>query len=256
MANKKKNSKNKTIIIIAILVFLLFTTIGILGTLKLKEKPINEIESSEKQEVIIKPEEKEQEQINITLEEDIDLNASRSKYKNNDIIGRLEIPNMFNILIVKGTDNKFYLNHSLNKKKDNKGTEFLDYRNETSDKQINIYGHNSRTYNIPFRKLEKFLDKDFFDKNEYIAFQSDTEKRIYRIMAIKADDGEYEHMKIKKTGEAFLEHIEILKENAINSRDVKYDENSNLLILQTCTYGHRGTYYVISAIEVSNTKYE
>ena len=48
----------------------------------------------------------------------------------------------------------------------------------------------------------------------------------------------------------------ITKENSINEREVEINENSNLLILQTCTYGHRGTYYVISAVEVANYKYE
>ena len=217
----------------------------------------NEIPVNTAEIITVEPEpEKPQEKIDIKIAEDIDLAAARKKYNNQDIIGRLEIPDLFNILVVKGSDNKFYLNHSLKRTKDNKGTEFLDYRNNPSDKQINIYGHNSRTYNIPFRKLEKFLKKDFFDKNEYIVFQSDTEKRIYRIFSIKADNENYEHMKINKTGQDFIEHINILKENSINEREVDFNENSNLLILQTCTYGHRGTYYVISAIEVANYKYE
>ena len=59
-------------------------------------------------------------------------------------------------------------------------------------------------------------------------------------------------MRITKTGQDFLDHVAKLKENSIFTRDVEYDENSNLLVLQTCTYGNRGTYYVISAIEITN----
>ena len=54
-----------------------------------------------------------------------------------------------------------------------------------TDKQINIYGHNSRLYDLPFKKLENFLDKEFFDNNQYLLFQHEKGRRIYEIAAIK-----------------------------------------------------------------------
>ena len=62
-------------------------------------------------------------------------------------------------------------------------------------------------------------------------------------------------MKVSKKGEDFVKHIETLKSNSIHTRDVEYDENSNLLVLQTCSYGKKKTYYVISAIEIQNYTY-
>ena len=124
------------------------------------------------------------------------------------------------------------------------------YRVNPDSKQINIYGHNSRTYDIPFRKLEKFLDKDFFEENKYIVLQTDSGRRIYKIFSIKEYAKDYEYMVVDLTGKDFVNHLNILKKDSINSREVEYDENSNLLVLQTCSYGKKNTYYIISAIEI------
>ena len=244
--------KKKRILLAIILLLIVITFTGSLIYYQKNNKSINNIPTEEKETLVI---EEEKEHIDIELSVDVDLQAEREKYKNNDIVARLEIPDLFNILIVQDTDNEFYLDHNLYRKKDTKGTEYLDYRVTTESKQINIYGHNSRTYNIPFRKLEKFLDKDFFDTHEYIVLQTFNTKRIYRIFSIKEDNGDYEHMKVKKTGDEFVEHIEILMKDSIHTREVKYDEDSNLLILQTCSYGKKKTYYVISAIEIKNYTY-
>lgn len=181
---------------------------------------------------------------------DINFQETRNKYQNNDIIARLEIPNLFNILITQSTDNKYYLNHCLTKKKDTKGTEFMDYRNNIDSKQINIYGHNSRTYDIPFRKLENFLNKDYFNKNKYIILQTELEKRIYEITAIK-EVKDNEHMQIKLQGSNYLKHLDKLVDNAYHYREIKYDENSNILVLQTCSYANKDSYYIIVAIEIN-----
>ena len=213
-------------------------------------RPItNEVKyDSAQPEVVI--EEIKKEEINITISPDVDLNAERKKYKNDDIVARLEIPDLFNILVVKGNNNSYYLNRAVTRKKDNRGTEFMDYRVNPDSKQINIYGHNSRTYDIPFRKLEKFLDKDFFEENKYIVLQTDSGRRIYKIFSIKEYAKDYEYMVVDLTGKDFVNHLNILKKDSINSREVEYDENSNLLVLQTCSYGKKNTYYIISAIEI------
>ena len=75
----------------------------------------------------------------IKMAPDVDLDAERKKHNNNDIIGRLEIPDLFNVLVVKGTDNKFYLTHDVNKKYDIRGNEFIDYRVNPTRKQVNIW---------------------------------------------------------------------------------------------------------------------
>ncbi len=184
------------------------------------------------------------------LSEDVDLEYYRNYYNNNDIVARLEIPNVFNIFITKSNDNEYYLNHSIKKKNDIVGTEFMDYRVNPTSKQVNIYGHNSKTYNTSFKKLENFLDKDFYLNNQYIVLQHDNGHRIYKIFAIKEVLNDFEHMIINTSDDEFISHIETLKKDAIHQTDVEYERDSNIIILQTCSYNIENAYYIIMGIEI------
>lgn len=219
----------------------------------IKLKDIENKENTKKEEPVKEPvpEPSEYETARKYFSSDINLEASRNDNNNQEIVARLEIPSLFNILVSKTKDNKYYLNHAVNRKKDVKGSEFMDYRVTPTSKQVNIYGHNSRTYDIPFRKLEQFLNKDFFDANPYMLLQHDGGSRIYKIFSIKEVTTDNEHMIVSTNIYNHKQHIEILKANSIHTREVPYDENSNLLILQTCSYNGEDTYYVISAIEIN-----
>lgn len=217
------------------------------NNIKLKDVEIVEDEEDKNGE----PEKvSEKSQVEYLFSEDIDLTLYREKYNNKEIVGRLEIPGLFNILVTKTSDNKYYLNHSIDKKSDSKGTEFLDFRTNPTAKQVNVYGHNSRTYNLPFRKLENFLNEDFFNQTPYVLLQHDGGRRIYKIFSVKEVTTDNEHMNVETSLEYHKEHIQILMNNSLYTRDIEYDENSNLLTLQTCSYSGEKTYYVISAIEI------
>jgi len=196
--------------------------------------------------------------INLTTEdelqvsEDINLEEYRNKYNNFNIIARLEIPNIFNILITQYQDNTYYLNHNLYNKKDEKGTEFLDYRLNNLSNQINIYGHNSKTYNLPFTNIEKYLSEDFFINNPYIIYQYDEGKRYYKIISFKEINNDYEHMQVNPSN--IEEHLDKLISNSIYTRDIQYNNDSNIIILQTCSYNN-DNYYLLIGIEVEHEKY-
>ena len=237
--------KNKSKKILSIIIIFLIIALAIIIPLSIKDNTSqNELPLEKIEEV------KEDKTLDRLFSKDIDLKEYQEKYNNEDITIRLEIPDMFNILIVKGKDNKYYLNHDLYKKKDNKGSEFLDYRVNYNSKQLNIYGHNSKTYNIPFRKLEQFLNEDFFNKNEYILIQTPEGRRYYKIFSLKEVDTDYDHMRINQTGDKYLSHIANFLNNTMYKRDIKYTEKSNILVLQTCSYKNDDTYYIITAIEV------
>lgn len=176
----------------------------------------------------------------------VDFDEIRKKYRNDEIIARLEIPNILNLLITKGNDNEFYLNHNIDKSNDVSGNEFMDYRVMPTSKQVNIYGHNAYGYNLPFKELMNYSDKDFYEKNPYIILQHEKGKRFYKIFSFKIVTTDYEHMKINVNNN--IEHIKRLKANSIHTTDIQISEDSNIIVLQTCTYNN--SYYVLSAIEI------
>ena len=194
--------------------------------------------------------ESELDKLNQLFTEDIDFAIPRKENNNNEIVGRIEIPGLFNLLLTQTKDNDYYIEYNIKKKRSNKGTEFIDYRNKFNDKHINIYGHNSRLYDLPFKKLEQFLEKDFFDQNEYLLFQTEEGRRIYQIVAIKEEKSKknYEHMILNSKDQK--EHITKLLENTIQKREVEYDENTNIIVLQTCVRQRDGNYYLLIGFEV------
>lgn len=202
-------------------------------------------EPSVEEPVII---ETEQDKINKLFSPDINVALAKEEYNNPDIIGRLEIPGLINIIITQAKDNNYYSYYNINRKKDIKGNEFLDYRNTVTDKQINIYGHNSRTYDIPFRKLENFLNPEFFNNNQFLIFQTETTRRIYQIASIKKTGSDYSHMDINASNR--YEHITNLTNKAIFKRDIPYNNDTNIIVLQTCVEGEKGNYYIIVGFEI------
>lgn len=249
--------KNKLKILLSI--FFISIIIISLGTLifELSKKPEeNILYSDAPEEIVVPEEEKEEVEIDdreyVKMSPDVDLASKRKQHNNNDIVGRLEIPDLFNILVVRGKDNYFYLNNSINKKEDVRGSEFMDYRVTSTSKQINIYGHNTRDPNIkvPFLKLESFLKKDFFDSHPYIIFQHDNGKSVYKILSIKEITTDYEHMELTKTGTNFVKHVDKLKSDAIYTREVPYDETSEIIVLQTCSHHLENAFYIITAVKI------
>ena len=187
----------------------------------------------------------------IKMSPDVDLNQERINHNNNDIIGRLEIPDLFNILVVRGNDNSYYLNRNIDKKQDIKGNEFLDYRVSPNSKQINIYGHNTRDPNIkvPFLRLERFNDEKFFNDNKYIIFQYDGGKSIYKIIAWK-EVQDSEHMAVDKTGTDYISHMTKLLTGVTYKREVSYDMNSDIMILQTCSHHLDNAFYLLIGVKM------
>ena len=87
---------------------------------------------------------------------------------NPDIVTLLRIPGALESPVVRGTDNSYYLNHTVQKNYNIAGSSFLDYRNERdcSDRKNIIYGRNMKDGSM-FRVLKNYQDIDFF-RNTWI----------------------------------------------------------------------------------------
>ena len=179
-----------------------------------------------------------------------DLDYFKEYFNNNDIVGTIKIDDTsINNFIVKGVDNKYYLNHSIDKKYDVKGSIFLDYRVDLNSKQINIYGHNSNYYkDLPFHELESYLNKNFYNTHRYIKIWDGINDNIYEIFSIQLVTNDYEHMNVfPKDVNNHLEKIS----KSIYETGVDINMNDQILVLQTCSYTPKG-YIVIYSKKIDN----
>lgn len=232
---KKDNKKTKIVLDIIIYVFIIVVCVCLV-LLYFKRQEDNETIKELEETVITKD-------IEIVDDKTVKdyINELRSKYDNDDIKGILSIDGLdVSIPIVKGKDNSYYLKHAVNKKKSVIGSVFIDYRNNTNSRQINIYGHNSTKFNPPFKVLEGYLNKDYYEEHKYFEFMVNDETRKYEIFSVIIADKEdtEEHMQFSyKKDSDWLKHYQRLKRRSKYKIDVDVNKDDKIMVLQTCIFG-------------------
>lgn len=177
-----------------------------------------------------------------------EMDYYRNYYSNDDIVGKLKIDGTkINTLLVQGSDNEYYLNHTISKKKSVVGSIFVDYRTNLSDKQINIYGHNSNAVKLMFNELENYKNKDFYEKHKMIELYDGFKISIYEIFSVQIVTDDYEHMDIYSQDRK--SHIKKLSDGLYET-NVEVSENDDILVLQTCTYTKKNSFIIINAKKV------
>lgn len=166
------------------------------------------------------------------------INELREKYNNDDVVGILEISNTdYMVPIMQGEDNEYYLNHTPDAKSNYMGSIYLDYRvNIDSSKKLLIYGHNSSRVDMPFKILEEFYDKDYYDNHKYVEITTSTTKKKYEIFSVHVETSDFTYMNINfSSDEEYLKHIEKLKSRSMYDTGVELSSDDEILVLQTCS---------------------
>ena len=90
---------------------------------------------------------------------------------NPDIVAWLRIPGVLEYPVVRGEDNSYYLNHTVQKTYNIAGSIFLDYRNERdfSDSKNIIYGHNMKDGSM-FGALRPIWIRSFLENRPVFGF--------------------------------------------------------------------------------------
>ena len=232
---KKDNKKTKIILDIIIYIFIVVVMMCLV-LLYFKRQEDNETIKEIEETVVPK-------EIEIIDEKTVKdyIRDLQIKFNNSDIKGILNIDGLdVNIPIVKGKDNDYYLKHAVTKKKSVIGSVFIDYRNNTNSRQINIYGHNSTKFNPPFKVLEGYLNKDYYNEHKYFEFMVNDETRKYEIFSVIVTDKDSseEHMQFSyKKDSDWLKHFQRLQKKSKYKINVTVNKNDKIMVLQTCIFG-------------------
>lgn len=168
-----------------------------------------------------------------------ELNKVRNKYNNNDIVGILSnSDDTLNEIVMQSIDNDYYLEHTVYHESNWRGQTFLDYRNDINNSnKLIIYGHNSNYYNLPFKVLENYYNKSYYDENKYLYLQTDLNKYKYEIFSVYVEVSDWEYYNKMKfnTKDEYYNHILKLKNKSMYDTDVLVNEDDKILIIQTCS---------------------
>lgn len=201
------------------------------------------------------------EEVILTAEEIIQ--GLQNEYNNKDIKALLRIKGTnFKTPIPQSTDNNYYYRRLPDKSYSIIGSTYLDYRTKLSKSRVLIiYGHNSSKYNMPFKILENYYNKDYYDHHKYIELVTVSGIKTYEVFSVYVETNDfayYADVEFKNDSE-FFKHITSLKEKSFYDTGVSLNKDDNILILQACSthkkyqkYKHK--FVLIIAREVRNEK--
>lgn len=191
-------------------------------------------ENIEDKIIVIEPEPEKKEQ-----EPEYQIDFKALKDTNSDTIAYIKVNNTnIDYIVVKGSDNSYYLKHNFKKKWNVAGWIFADYRNkfDESDKNIIIYGHNIKDGSM-FGTLKKILNKDWYENadNHKIVLVTEYGTYYYQVFStysIKPEDY-YINTEFKNNNE-FDKFVNKLKTRSIYDYKTEVFKEDKILTLSSC----------------------
>ena len=156
-----------------------------------------------------------------------------------------------------GTDNSYYLNHSVEHDENKAGAIFTeDYNTKTfEDPNTVIYGHGMANGSM-FDGLHQYMDRDFFDQNKEVTIYMPDKILHYQIFAAYLYDNRHLLQSFnfdnKDIYQAYLDMvfgIRDMKSNIDTAASVTTDDK--IITLSTCYAGMDNRRYLVQAVLVS-----
>lgn len=186
------------------------------------------------------------------------IDEKRTQYDNQDIVGHLYIESIdIDVPLVQYSDNEFYLNHDVYRNKNNIGSIFLDYRNNIDlDRKLLIFGHNSRTIQTEFKKMENFLLPSFFNDidNRKLVLETINKVSVYEIDSVIIITTDFQHMILSFTRDEWKKHINWINNSSIYEEQL-FTDTDDILIMQTCYYEPKDSYLLVVAKKIKEEFY-
>lgn len=153
-------------------------------------------------------------------------------------------------VVVQGTDNNYYLNHSFDGSKNRAGWIFSDYRNDFNNLKENtvIYGHNMKD-NSMFGTLKNILKKDWQENtnNHIIKISSLKENTIWEVFSVYTIYQESYYITTDFNNlNNYEKFLETLKNRSVYNFNASVDINDKILTLSSCK-DYKGNRIVLHA---------
>ena len=165
-----------------------------------------------------------------------EITKLKEKYNNDDVVGILSFDNTdYSAPIMQGEDNEYYLNHTPDKEDNYMGSIYLDYRVDIDNsKKLLIFGHNSSRVDMPFKILENYYDKNYYDGHKYIYVTTNNVKKKYEIFSVFVEYSDFTYMNCTNDSD-YLKHLNKLKSKSMYDTNVDVSADDEILLLQTCS---------------------
>lgn len=167
------------------------------------------------------------------------INFEALKSQNSDTIAFIKVKGTnINYVVVKNSNNTFYLKHDFNKEYNIAGWIYADYKNkfDGTDDNIVIYGHNTSDGSM-FGTLKDTLDKEWQSNKDNYEIDLVTEEKEYKYQVFSTYEITPEDYYIKTNFNDDDEYIKFLKKLKSRSNydyKVKLKRTDQILTLSSC----------------------
>lgn len=161
------------------------------------------------------------------------------KTLNSDVFGWLNIYGTnIDYPLLQSDNNEKYLNTSADGNYSLSGSIFLDYRNNKDMSDFNnvIHGHHMAG-DVMFGEIGNFKDVSYFDQHQYGEIYYGTKYyglEFFAFLEVDAYDNTIFRAPIYDSQEK-ADYLQLIKERAINYRDVDVTAEDRIVLLATCT---------------------
>lgn len=169
----------------------------------------------------------------------ISVDFSQLQKVNPDIVGWIYVEAIPKISypVVKGTDNDFYLHHTVEKQRNSSASIFMDFQNrkDFSDSNTLVYGHNMKNQSM-FGLLKNLRDQSVYEKAPYfwiLTPEADYQYEVFSAREVPEDDEVY--TLFSEGGEALKEYLEKMQTASDVTGQMTFTGQEKIVTLSTCT---------------------
>ena len=160
------------------------------------------------------------------------------KKTNPDVVGWLKVNGTnINYPFVQTKDNKYYLTHGFNKKYNEAGWVFLDYRNDkTNNKNTIIYAH-ARNDKTMFGSLKDVLNNGWLNNtNNYVVkISTETENTLWQVFSVYHIHTSSDYLQTSFSNNTeYQEFLNMIKNRSSYTFNTNVSTTDNILTLSTC----------------------
>ena len=158
---------------------------------------------------------------------------------NPDIVGYIIVDDThISYPIVKGTDNEYYLDHTIYKTENYAGSIFMDYTasSDFSDMNTFIYGHNVY-HGTMFAELANYVNESFFLSHPYIHLYTPNGNYKLQVFSAYVADATSDSYRMSfSSADSFQTYLDLIVSKSRYNSGVSVTSADRIVTLYTCSY--------------------
>lgn len=186
---------------------------------------------------------------------EISVDFAALQAENPQVVGWIYSPNtVISYPVLKGSDNEYYLHHTLNGTENASGSIFMDCVCEADLSQDNtlIYGHHMNNGSM-FASIADYKYEGYLEEHPYLYYYTPDQNYTLQVFACFVTSGDSDVYAFNfSTRSQFSDFIDRARSRSnFDAPDVQVTTDDHLVTLSTCSYEYDDARYVVMCKVVS-----